>query len=936
MPGWMSQWDADYEKQWQGLQPTKRIPEAAPGATNKLGSAVVDGVMSGGAGVGRAVELAGAVPFIVGEKVTGLNLVQDYFETVDPLYQSADEHWELDPKTGQLGQVAYGLGRIVLPLMAGGGNPNLMMAGEGSHAAVDAAQKGATTTQAVDAATLTAFTFGLGAKVPATVGESALAKVATGVGINVAIGAGYRAEMKAAFDGNPDLQASIPSVGDTTALSTDAALGAIFGSLAAINARRQKMSLPEQDAEAQSGVNAHADATNPVSNPTPQQRQAHSDALIQAQEQLANGQPVTVNNRSLTSAVRAPAAKADVSRLPTGAQLIAEAAHAAGVEANVALAIAHHETGGKFNSDAKNPGSSAHGIGQVTDETWQQFHGGNRSDPKEQARVSVAVIKDYREKAAQTLGREPTAGETYLAYQWGPGGFAKAMKDPSARVEAVIGEEAARLNKWTGKTVQEAVAQTNKRFDKLTNLYGGEAKGGVAYTASGDPVAYAYQVMDAGDLTASHLPDLSINPEFPPELQPRDRTRAASEDQIAQMDMSLRPELLMDSHTASDGAPIVGLDGVVESGNGRTLAIQRHYERGDPNGYRQNLIDNADHFGLDAAEIAGMRQPILVRTRVSEVDRAAFAREANASTVAHMSASERAASDVSRLPDPSLLAVHDDGTINLNGSMDYVRGFVGALPETERGMMMTSDGRPSQEGKRRIETAIVHQAYGDGHLVERLSEHTDGQGKIILNALMKAAAPLAQLAGLVKQGGRHENTIAADVAQAAQRYSDIRASGQTVHDYLNQHQLIDDGLSDGARSMLEVMADNNRSARAIADAIQERIDHVERLGDPRQGNLFGEAAPEPVRTVQNQIADQLAASMYEATPAQDWHTPETPEQQAAFDLMQQNPDLVLANEAGEPVSVMDVMAQLEAEHAMTQEQTTATQAAVSCALQFGD
>lgn len=69
---------------------------------------------------------------------------------------------------------------------------------------------------------------------------------------------------------------------------------------------------------------------------------------------------------------------------------------------------------------------------------------------------------------------------------------------------------------------------------------------------------------------------------------------------------------------------------------------------------------------------------------------------------------------------------------------------------------------------------------------------------------------------------------------------------------------------------------------------------------------------------------------------QVWHSPETPEQQAAFDLMQQNPDLVLANEAGEPVSVRDVMAQLEAEHAMTQEQTTATEAAVSCALQFGD
>jgi len=176
----------------------------------------------------------------------------------------------------------------------------------------------------------------------------------------------------------------------------------------------------------------------------------------------------------------------------------------------------------------------------------------------------------------------------------------------------------------------------------------------------------------------------------------------------------------------------------------------------------------------------------------------------------------------------------------------------------------------------------VHQAYGDGALVERLSEHTDAQGKNILSALVRSAAPLAQLDALVRQGGRYENAVARDVAEAAQRYSDIRASGQTVHDYLQQHSLLDDGLSDGARSMLEVMGDNSRSPKAIAEEIQRRIDAVEQMGDPRQGGLFGEAVPEPGGTVQNQIADQLAAlgrfddqyvqdasqvaaSMYEAT-----------------------------------------------------------------------
>ncbi|MDR8316243.1 hypothetical protein FPK76_26105, partial [Acinetobacter baumannii] len=74
----------------------------------------------------------------------------------------------------------------------------------------------------------------------------------------------------------------------------------------------------------------------------------------------------------------------------------------------------------------------------------------------------------------------------------------------------------------------------------------------------------------------------------------------------------------------------------------------------------------ANSRGMD---ISGLNQPVLVRTRLSDVDRVAFSRLANESDVAQFSATERAMSDVDRLPDSTLLKINNDGSINIDGSM---------------------------------------------------------------------------------------------------------------------------------------------------------------------------------------------------------------------------------------------------------------------------
>ncbi|MDH5819001.1 transglycosylase SLT domain-containing protein [Acinetobacter pseudolwoffii] len=457
---------------------------------------------------------------------------------------------------------------------------------------------------------------------------------------------------------------------------------------------------------------------------------------------------------------------------------------------------------------------------------------------------------------------------------------------------------------------QETINYVNRVKDFInTGKYKNYTGNNITTAIGMDGSSYdmAYEVKSLDELIASNDLAYGVNPLYPSELQPRDRTREASRQQIERMAEDLRPELLGESPKLSDGAPIIGMDNVVESGNGRTLAIAKAYESGRAEEYRAFLEQYAAERGID---IAGINNPVLVRTRLTDTDRTQFAKLANESDVAQYSATERAVSDSDRLPDASLLKINNDGSINLDGSMDFVRGFVGSLPKSEQGTVITGDGRLSQEGKRRIESAMMQRTYEDSSLIGRMAENLDDDSKTVLNALLRAAPQLAQLDSLVKQGGRHKNTLAKDLAQAAQKLSDLKANGQTVPDYLNQGQLIDDGLSPGARDFLNVFDQNKRSTKAISDNIQSEIDRIEGMGDPRQGSLFGDG----------------------------------PEESAALDIIMQNPDQQISVSRMRPDGEMEEITmtlrerldELEAEAKQAEQDTLAAQTAISCALQFGE
>lgn len=651
----------------------------------------------------------------------------------------------------------------------------------------------------------------------------------------------------------------------------------------------------------------------PVKPANPVQANNHIKNLDAATEAIRMGRPVNVVHPVKGEDKQKPV-NYDTMALPTNAKTIARKAQQAGIPPNVALTIAHIETGGSFSHTAKNPTSSAHGLFQVLDKSWSNLGGGDRSNIDEQIRIGFKHMKQAESHIKKSIGRELQPHEHYLGHLLGPGGASAVLKaDPNAKLIDVVrkydpknANDIVKNNAMEGMTVGQAIGKWRNKWNSLSARYGGNGTS-TAIGMDGSSYDMAYEVKSLDELIASNDLAYGVNPLYPSELQPRDRTREASRQQIERMAEDLRPELLGESPKLSDGAPIIGMDNVVESGNGRTLAIAKAYESGRAEEYRAFLEQYAAERGID---IAGINNPVLVRTRLTDTDRTQFAKLANESDVAQYSATERAVSDSDRLPDASLLKINNDGSINLDGSMDFVRGFVGSLPKSEQGTVITGDGRLSQEGKRRIESAIMQRAYDDSSLIGRMAENLDDDSKTVLNALLRAAPQLAQLDSLVKQGGRHQNTLAKDLAQAAQKLSDLKANGQTVPDYLNQGQLIDDGLSPGARDFLNVFDQNKRSTKAIGENIQSKIDEIDAMGDPRQGSLFGDG----------------------------------PEESAALDIIMQNPDQQISVSRMRPdgemeeitMSLRERLDELEAEARQAQEDTLAAQTAISCALQFGE
>ncbi len=422
-------------------------------------------------------------------------------------------------------------------------------------------------------------------------------------------------------------------------------------------------------------------------------------------------------------------------------------------------------------------------------------------------------------------------------------------------VEPQTPDEAAMLAAHLEERAQEA-AQAALAADgqdgEDTGEIAPEGRDSVVKTAKGSKVTTGFKVIDASKLVISHSADGTVNPDYPAEIQPRDRARSTSQAWVQKTARNLDPDSLGRTQRADTGAPIVGPDRVVESGNGRAMAIREAYRLGLADEYREWLEENAEYFGVDLAKIKRLKAPVLVRVRTSAIDRVAFAVEANQDDKLAQTATEKARSDARRL-DAGMLAKLADGDLSSAANRDFVAAFLQSLGDAEAAQYLTTDGKPTSSLLNRLQAALFAGAYSDDRLLELTADVAKPEIANIVAALNSAAPDFMRAKSLDRIGAETAGGQVADSVELSLNQEAVSAiiaatnllrqakdSGMGLDEFLRQGDMFG-GTDPAVAAMAVFIQANNRSAKRMGTAFKAMAQFVESENARKQtAGLFGD------------------------------------------------------------------------------------------------
>ncbi|MGS4947437.1 hypothetical protein ACVDG3_18315 [Meridianimarinicoccus sp. RP-17] len=359
-----------------------------------------------------------------------------------------------------------------------------------------------------------------------------------------------------------------------------------------------------------------------------------------------------------------------------------------------------------------------------------------------------------------------------------------------------------------------------------------------------------YEVLDIDDLNFASG-----------DLQPRDRAgRLSSDEQIAEIAAGLDPARLMPSPEADRGAPIIGPDRMIESGNGRVAAIARaadlHPERYDA------YVNAIREGGFIIPE--GVRRPVLAAVRETEFDapqRRDWVTGNNDRATMSMGTAEQAARDRDFLSQSAFDAYRPGEAMEAPANDEFRRRVLQAMPQAERSGMSTREGAMTNAGFDRIRRALFARAFDAMDLLERLTETGDRRLRGLLNMLQDLAPDWAAFragidAGLIQSEFDITDQLV-DVVRTIARARTEARDGQgvvaAIRDRMANGDMFKGGSDDLNGQILAAFyrGDVARPAEATEAILRRYIAEAQIAGRADIGDLLG--SPSPVDTLARAI-----------------------------------------------------------------------------------
>lgn len=277
----------------------------------------------------------------------------------------------------------------------------------------------------------------------------------------------------------------------------------------------------------------------------------------------------------------------------------------------------------------------------------------------------------------------------------------------------------------------------------------------------------------------------------------------------------------------------------VVAGNGRLTGLTEAYRRGTAQQYRDALMSDTQH-GVEPAVIASMQHPVLVRYMPQEKVSTGFVSRSNSDQVMARSNVEIAAEDAPRIRENASLYRFDEEGMP---TAETVRQFLIDIGEPNAlGRLINSNGNPTPEAIRRIQTAVFHEAYQNDALTELFSSTTDANIKRILTAMAAFAPRIIEMrnAGI---------DLARGIVEAANAVRMAREEGHSLQDLVSQLSFLDDPTT---TPFIELLARNANSAAAIGRVLDPLADWTVNAMRAADGGLFGDE-----NVVRTDVADVL-------------------------------------------------------------------------------